>query len=113
MATTSFFAHRQRLVSVFKDTMEQIQQSQDCQEAISYSISHQQFISQEQAIDLPEMKYDTPAEIRVSRLRSLEAAAQYQGQHYFRTIEFAVYCRTKDAKNYEAFCPLADMQREV
>ena len=81
MTTTSFFAHRQRLVSVFKDTMEQIQQSQDCQEAISYSLSQQQFISHEQPIDLPEMKYDTPAEIRVSRLRSFEAAAQYQGQH--------------------------------
>ena len=81
MTTTSFFAHRQRLVSVFKDTMEQIQQSQDCQEAISYSLSQQQFISHEQPIDLPEkiLPYE-----RCQELRGILSACRHATRHIKR-----------------------------
>ena len=81
MSSNSFSARRQRLVSVFEDTMDYIEHSQECLDAISYSIQNQKFIPQEKTIDLPLPKYDTPAQIRISQLRSFEAAAQYQGQH--------------------------------
>ena len=81
MSSNSFLARRQRLVSVFEDTMDYIEHSQECLDAISYSIQNQKFIPQEKTIDLPLPKYDTPAQIRISQLRSFEAAAQYQGQH--------------------------------
>ena len=82
MPTNLYLIRRQRLVSVFDDTMARIKQSTGWTRATNHSIRNQQFIPESAAITIADMqKADKPAEIIVSRLRSFEAAAQYIGKH--------------------------------
>ena len=81
MPTNLYLIRRQRLVSVFEDTMARIKQSTEWTRATNHSIRNQQFIPESAAITIADMqKADKPAEIIVSRLRSFEAAAQYKGK---------------------------------
>ena len=82
MPTNLYLLRKQRLVSVFEDTMARIKQSAEWTSAMDYSIRNQQFIPESEIIAITDMpKADKPAEIIVSRLRSFEAAAQSIGKH--------------------------------
>lgn len=81
MPTNLYLIRKQRLVSVFEDTMARIKQSAEWTSAMDYSIRNQQFIPESATISiLDAQKADNPAQIIVSRLRSFEAAAQYKGK---------------------------------
>lgn len=81
MLTNQYLIRKQQLASVFEDTMAQIKQSEEWMSAIDYSIHNQQFIPASAIISISDMqKADKPANIIVSQLRSLEAAAQYIGK---------------------------------
>ena len=81
MPTNLYLLRKQRLVSVFEDTMARIKQAAEWTSAMDYSIRNQQFIPESEIIAITDMpKADKPAEIIVSRLRSFEAAAQYIGK---------------------------------
>lgn len=82
MLTNQYLIRKQRLVSVFEDTMARIKQSAEWTSAMDYSIRQQQFIPESMEIDIVDCeKQNQPAQIIVSRLRSFEAAAQYVGKH--------------------------------
>ena len=81
MLTNQYLIRRQKLVSVFEDTMERIKQSADLTSAMEHSLHNQQFIPASAIISISDVpKADKPANIIVSQLRSFEAAAQYIGK---------------------------------
>lgn len=81
MPTNLYLIRKQRLVSVFEDTMAQIKQSAEWTSAMDYSIRNQRFIPESETISiLDAQKADNPTHIIVSRLRSFEAATQYIGK---------------------------------
>lgn len=73
----SYYEKRQRLVSVFRDTMQKIQRSEALQLAVQDSIRSQLFIAEADNITLPDERYAVPAQVTVTKNRSFEAAAKY------------------------------------
>jgi uncharacterized protein (TIGR02452 family) len=81
VAQLSYFERKKLLAGVFNDTLQQINNSPEWTEAMNNSILQQQFIPESMEIDLTDYpKCEQPAQIIVSRLRSMEAAAQYKGK---------------------------------
>lgn len=80
-AQLSYFERKKLLASIFADTLQQINNSPEWTEAVNISIQQQQFIPESMEIDMTGCpKHEQPAQIIVSRLRSMEAAAQYKGK---------------------------------
>ena len=73
----NYFARRQWLVSVFEDTMQKIHRDPMLQQAMTDSIRSQQFIAETEPVCLPNARYAKPAQVLVTKNRSLEAAARY------------------------------------
>lgn len=67
-------------ISVFDDTMRRISESETLTVAQEQSIDRQYFVPEDEVITLPSPRFDTPATIHVSRLRTFEAAARYPGK---------------------------------
>lgn len=67
-------------ISVFEDTLRRINNDSTLLSAQQLSIRHQTFVPEGKVIIPPSPRFDTPASVCVSRLRSFEAAAQYMGQ---------------------------------
>lgn len=102
---------RQRNIAVFEDTMRCIEDNDFLKQSVRDSISQQEFISESNAVALPAPRFTESAEVRVSSLRSLEAAAQYadMGQHIC-VLNFASWTnpgggvRTGSSAQEEALC---------
>lgn len=73
-------ARKQWLVSVFEDTMQKIRCDAGLQQAVSESIHLQQFVAEKAIVSLPEPRYTESAQVIVTKNRSFEAAAKYNGQ---------------------------------
>lgn len=118
--------------AVFEDTMRLCKTDEEIRDAIKKSIEGQKLILETDTFTAPAKdKYAEPAQLKVSKKRTLEAAAGYKDYkvcahnfasatnpgvvaraaknvipdycHAFRTIEFAVYCRPDDERNYKVF----------
>ena len=64
-------------MSVFDDTMQKIQRNAILRQAVTDSIRSQQFIAENDVINLPTPPYIESAQVLVTKNRSFEAAAKY------------------------------------
>ncbi|MCQ2335245.1 MAG: TIGR02452 family protein [Paludibacteraceae bacterium] len=71
---------RTYLISVFDDTLQQIEGSLTLRQALKQSVTAQTMIPETTALSSPEPIYNAPAEVLVTHNRSFEAAAQYAEQ---------------------------------
>ena len=72
-----YYARRQWLVAVFKDTMSMISEDTTLKQAVRESIRSQQLITENTVIELPKPPYTQSAQVVVTKQRSLEAATHY------------------------------------
>ena len=71
---------RSYLISVFEDTLQRIDASEDLQQAQKQSIANQKLILESTLLSAPAPKYSNSAQVIVSKHSSFEAAALYQGR---------------------------------
>ena len=71
---------RTYLISVFKDTLQRINESMALRQVQLQSIAAQTMIPETTVLSSPEPKYNVPAEVQVTHNRSFDAAAQYAEQ---------------------------------
>jgi len=67
-------------VEIFNDTRKRCETDEKLKEAVMYSVKNQQLILENDEVNIPENKFDTEAEIIISKKRTYEAAASYKNQ---------------------------------
>lgn len=81
---------RDYLIDVFEDTCERIKQSEQLSSAVKASCAIQQFIPEDQTVELPNPRFDQPAKVHITRNRSFEAAIGYaRGTDKVAVLNFA------------------------
>ena len=78
MNMPSYIEHKKYLVSVFEDTLIQLERNPELQNAIEHSICNQIFIPSSDELDMPSPRFVKDAKIVVSQNRTFEAAANYR-----------------------------------
>ena len=90
MYDDKFQQRKQYLMSVHDDTMYRINNDPEFQQAVADSIENQVFIPHNKEITLPKETNGEDLELRVSGLRTMEAAAQYaRNGKYVAVLNFA------------------------
>lgn len=80
MNMPSNIERKKYLVSVFEDTLIQIERDPELQNAIKHSISNQIFIPSSDELNMHSPRFVNDAKIIVSQNRTFEAAANYREQ---------------------------------
>ena len=80
MNMPSYIERKKYLVSVFEDTLIQIERNPELQNTIKHSICNQIFIPSSDELDIPSPRFVKDAKIIISQNRTFEAAANYREQ---------------------------------
>ena len=77
MYNDKYQQRKQYLMSVYHDTMQRINNNPEFRQAVAEAIASQEFLPHDEEIVLPETASRKDTELRVSGLRTMEAARKY------------------------------------
>ena len=94
---------RNENMMIFRDTETMCRTHPRLRESISFSRTNQKVILEGDEVSVSRGDGSEMGRLIVSSKRTFEAAVMPHYRTRFKVIEFAIYCRSDDTQNYDAF----------